>query len=118
MNLEYCEIPVTDYERASKFYTMVFKTTISHVEGFGYHYGHFNMDLGNRCSIVCGDGYVPSGTATTIYFGIKEDIQSVADRAIQNQATLVFPKTYVEQMGGYACVFTDSEGNRIGLYQR
>lgn len=47
-----------------------------------------------------------------------ESIEAATDRIKENGGTIIIPRTKIEADNrGYFATFTDSEGNRLGLYE-
>lgn len=114
----YFEIPVTDLQRAAKFYESVF--------GFEFESGvidenemaffPFDSELqGISGALVKGEIYKPTHDGVVIYFkslSIEETLSTAANFG----AKILYPKTSVGEHG-YVAEFQDSEGNRIALHQ-
>jgi predicted enzyme related to lactoylglutathione lyase len=114
------EIPVTDMDRAKKFYESVLKTKIK-VEDFGnLLMGWFRADEdrnapGATGSLVQADTYVPSHDGSMVYFGVP-DINAVTARVEAAGGKVIKNKFSIGEFG-FCGHFEDSEGNRIALHQ-
>ena len=114
--IAWVEIPSADFERAVKFYNSVFKLDLTPV------------DCGNGEKMACfptGEGAIihsryaqPSENGAIVSFTVPDSIEAAISRLEQENGKVVIPKTKIEAEGrGYFAVCTDSENNRIGLYE-
>ena len=114
--IAWVEIPSADFERAVKFYSSAFKLELTPV------------DCGNGEKMACfptGEGAVvyspyakPSENGTIVNFTVPDSIEAAISRIKQEGGKVVIPKTKIEAEGkGYFAVCTDSENNKIGLYE-
>ncbi len=112
------EIPVTDMQRAKDFYSAVMETGFedNNMDGFKMAiFDHENPAVSGM--LVEAEGYEPSKTGAVIYLNGGDDLSTPLDRAVQNGAEILVPKTAInEGECGYFAQFSDSEGNRVGLY--
>ena len=110
------EIPSADFERAVKFYGSVFQLDLT------------PMDCGNGEKMACfptGEGAIvysqhakPSENGAIVSFTVPDSIEAAILRIEQENGKVVIPKTKIEAEGrGYFAVCTDSENNKIGLYE-
>lgn len=116
------EIPVTDMDRAKKFYETVFNIEI-HVQDFNeLLMGWFPFaegKLGASGSLVKHpDLYRPSTTeGPLLYFSCK-DVQEQVDRIEAAGGKVLQPKKMISEDVGYMALFVDTEGNRLALHSR
>ena len=114
--INWVEIPSADFERAVKFYSSVFKMELTPI------------DCGSDGKMACfpsGGGSItynpfmkPSENGVLVYFTVLDSIESTISRIEQAGGKVVMPKTKIDAEGmGYFAVCTDSENNRIGLYE-
>ena len=114
--IAWVEIPSADFERAVKFYSSVFKLELTPI------------DCGNGEKMACfptGEGAVvysqhaqPSENGTIVSFTVPDSIEAAISRIEHEKGKVIIPKTKIEAEGrGYFAVCTDSESNRIGLYE-
>ncbi len=115
------EIPVTDMERAQKFYETVFKVSIK-VQNLGnLLYGWFPpKPAAESCTgaLIQYESYVPSKTDGVLIYFSSEDIDTELAIIPEAGGTVVQGKTQISPDTGYMAVFIDSEGNRIALFSR
>jgi uncharacterized protein len=112
----YFEIPVTDMDRAMRFYTAVFGYALKSQKVDGYDMAFFPRTDGKpgaSGALAKGDVYVPSKTGAILYFDVP-DIDAVMQRASAYGAKILYPKKYIGD-AGYVAEIEDSEGNRIAL---
>jgi len=114
--IAWVEIPSADFERAVKFYSSVFQLDL------------VPIDCGNGEKMACfptGEGAVvysqhakPSENGVIVSFAVPDSIEASILRIEQEKGKVVIPKTKIEAEGrGYFAVCTDSENNKIGLYE-
>ncbi len=114
----YFEIPVTDLERAIKFYSSVFECEFSrgNIHDNDMAFFSFNEDeVGITGALVKGETYKSSINGTLIYLRAT-NIEDVLQKVIKLGCPVLFPKTEVEGLG-WSAEFCDCEGNRIALFQ-
>jgi uncharacterized protein len=113
----YFEIPVTDMNRATKFYKAVFdfdfeKNMIDNNEMALFPFSEAHSGISG--ALAKGEIYKPTKMGTLIYF--KTDIDATLKKVIQNGGQILFPKTSNGDLG-FVAEFEDSEGNRIALHE-
>lgn len=113
----YFEIPVTDMDRAIKFYSAVFnfdfeKDIIDHNEMALFPFTV--ADSGISGALAKGEIYKPTIDGTLIYFR-TESIDATLKLALKNGGEILYPETSNGEYGSVA-EFKDSEGNRIALH--
>ena len=110
--IAWVEIPTENFGRAVEFYNEVLKLK--------------PMDFGSEkmaClpndegAIIFADGFKPSKQGAIVSFNAGNDLDGCLDRVEQNGGSIIRGKTKIEAEGrGYFAHFTDTEGNRVGLY--
>ena len=114
------EIPVTDFERARRFYSRIYDYDMpSHAMG-GNLMGFllFDQASGIGGAIVKGDGYVPSASGALVYLSGGKDLSAVLGRVEAAGGKVLRPKTEIAPGLGFAAEFMDVDGNRLGLHSR
>lgn len=110
------EIPTADFPRAIAFYQAILDITIEEAEMDGIKMGLFpNSGDGVFVQLINGSDYKPSSDGTVVYLNGGEDLQKVADKIEANGGKMVVPKTAIGPDMGFFAIFTDTEGNRLGL---
>lgn len=113
----YVEIPVTDLERASRFYEEVFRFSLKSTMVDGYSMALFPAATGSSGAsgaLVKGDVYIPSKSGPIVYFG-TENIDRALERVRKAGGKVLYPEKRLDGIGSVA-EFEDSEGNRIALF--
>jgi hypothetical protein len=114
------EIPATDIERASKFYSTILGIQLDVVQMPTFRTAMFPVDMQKGeigGAISQGEDLTPSATGTLVYLNAQPDLQAVLDRVEAAGGKVVRPKTKVQmEDGGYYAVIADSEGNKVGLH--
>ncbi|MCU0370010.1 MAG: VOC family protein [Bacteroidales bacterium] len=117
------EIPVTDMERAIRFYETVFEFKLSRNQMGPLDMAWFpwvEESTGSGGSLVCHpDYYKPSSDGVLIYLtAFSGDIDHELSRVNEAGGKVVQQKTLIAEGYGYMAVFIDSEGNRVALHSR
>jgi predicted enzyme related to lactoylglutathione lyase len=112
------EIPVTDFDRARKFYSRIFDYDMPHQEMAGALMGFlpFEMGKGVGGAIILAESMQPSPDGPRIYLNGGDDLQPILDRVEAAGGQVDVPKTRISDDIGYFAVFKDSEGNRLALH--
>lgn len=109
------EIPATDFDRAVRFYETILETKIS-----AYDFGKEKMGFfaNNAGAISWADGFKPSKDGVLVHLSCNDITQTLA--CIETQGgQIITPKTKIEaDNAGYFALFSDSEGNRVGLWSK
>jgi len=113
----YFEIPVTDIDRAIKFYQAVFdvnfnKEIIDNNEMALFPFE--NQSTGISGALAKGEIYKPTKDGVVIYFK-TDNIDETLERSTSNGGQILYPKT--DNGIGFVAEFEDTEGNRIALFQ-
>jgi len=112
--ISWFEIPATDFYRAVEFYKKILVTDLEPLD-----FGEEKMACfpGDEGAISFSPGFNPSKDGPIISFNAGEDIDGMIARIESNGGNIVRPKTKIEAEGrGYFALFTDTEGNRLGIY--
>lgn len=114
----YFEIPVTDMERAKKFYESVFSITLQRDTIDGNEMCLFPLEndaSGISGALARGSAYEPSKEGVIIYLA-TDDIRETLRKVLLSGGRELYPVTDNGDLGLVA-EFEDSEGNRIALHQ-
>lgn len=116
-SINWFEIPVTDFERARKFYSELFGKDL-HTEKMGeYNMGFFSGEQGDVCgAIVHGEGYEPCDKGTLVYLNGGEDLSGMLSKAESAGGKVVVPKTQIKPEIGFFAIFKDTEGNKVAVH--
>jgi len=115
----YFEIPVTDMERAIRFYKAVFgfefiTENIDNIEMALFPFNEANYGITG--ALAKGEIYKPSKEGALIYFN-TDSIDDVLLNINESNGKTLYPKTSVGEYG-FVAEFEDSEGNRIALTEK
>jgi uncharacterized protein len=116
--VRYVEIPVSDIDRAQRFYEAVFAYALERQTLDGYEMALFPYDPaapGATAALAQGDVYVPAKTGPIVYLAV-DDIDTVLARAQAQGAQTLYEKKAAGDWGWVAEI-EDSEGNRIALHE-
>lgn len=110
------EIPAADLGRAVRFYQAILNIDIETVKMPGMEMGVFPYEEQMVTGIiVMGEGYRPSADGVTIYLNGGDNLQNILDKVEKNGGKILVPKTAHADESGFFALFTDTEGNKIGL---
>lgn len=115
------EIPVTDMDRAKKFYDTVFDIEISIHNLDGLKMGWFPVapdKKGITGSLVEHESYVPSATDGAVLYFTSANVANELDRVIAAGGKILQNKKPIGEGHGFMAVFLDCEGNRIALHSQ
>jgi uncharacterized protein len=113
----WADIPVTDLERARKFYGAVLQAEIETMPGMESvallpgEPGDVSADL------ALTENMKPGTDGTTIYLNSRGDPEGMLERAAAAGGKVLMPVTDMGEMIGFIGFFLDSEGNRIGVHK-
>lgn len=107
------EIPTTDVKKSGEFYKKLFSWKIDY--GWGKDYAMFNTEEG----VLSGGGLDSSeemrSLGNIIIYIQVDDINAMLEKAVKLGAKKVKEKTEIPNVGWYG-LFTDLDGNTIGLF--
>jgi uncharacterized protein len=115
------EIPVSDMDRAIRFYEAVFKIKFTRQQMGPEDMAFFpwvENTIGSGGSLVHHpDHYEPSANGVLIYFtAFSGDVSVEIERVESAGGKVLSPKKLIAPEVGYMALFLDSEGNRIALH--
>jgi len=124
----WADIPVTDRDRAMKFYGAVLQREFKKAEGMDGVAMEAPPDQPDapdttqRSFPVSFDlavmaDHKPSTDGCTIYLNSYGDAEGMLQRAADAGGQILMPITYMGDMIGSIGFFMDSEGNRIGVHK-
>jgi len=115
--ISFFEIPAADFGRAVKFYETVLSVELSVMECETEKMAFFPEEEGlSPGSISYAENFKPSGGGVLISLNI-ENMENAILQIERSGGKIEIPKTKIlADNRGYFSVFTDSEGNKIGLY--
>ena len=119
--IHWFEIPVTDINRAQKFYSTVLDVEIpimDMTEQMGSMLGSFpsDGDVGGMLVQNSQYGYEPSKIGTLVYLSLGDADLNVALGKVEGAGGKVtLPKTSMGE-NGFTAWIEDTEGNKVGLF--
>ena len=118
--INWFEIPVTDFERAKKFYSVLLGEQVVDppIPDDKMKYGILPYDMGGTAvggAIVQMEGFVPSTEGSTVYLNGGEDLKIPLSRIEMAGGTVIMPKTSIGE-NGFMALFMDTEGNKVALH--
>ena len=118
-SFNWVEIPVTDFERAKKFYSTILEFEMSDRMMGDLRMGFFPMEQGyNGGAIVYGEGYTPAPQAhgPRVYLNAGEDLSMVLNRVKDAGGKVLMDKLEIGEGNGFMAMFRDTEGNELLLH--
>lgn len=114
--LTWFEIPVTDMDRAVRFYNEVFGWELEITEADPFQFAFFDFpEYRTGGSLSYGASYEPSPDGPVVYLYAGKDLSAPLSRVEAAGGKVVMPKRPVGEHG-YTAWFLDTEGNRIGMH--
>lgn len=112
------ELAADDLDRAERFYADLFGWSFNRWEGpDGFVYVMVNTGPEEQTGINGGlVQRAEAGAGTTIMLELVESIDDYTGKIEEAGGTITVPKFPVPGVG-YGAYFTDTEGNRLGLFQ-
>jgi predicted enzyme related to lactoylglutathione lyase len=115
--INWFEIPVTNIERASKFYSEVLGGELSQMEMMGTKMAFLPMEGDGVGGSLCqGDGYKPTTDGAKIYLNGGEDLNVPLAKVEKAGGKIVMPKTKINDEIGFMAFFVDPEGNNMAFH--
>ncbi len=115
--ISWFEIPVSSMDRAIAFYNTVLGLQLQKGDINGMPYTMFSNDMsGVSGALAQGQGFEPSTSGTSVYFDGGNDLAEPLSRVEGAGGRVMVPKTPIGEGMGYFAIFTDSEGNKVGLF--
>ena len=120
--INWFDIPVSNLERATKFYSAILGAKFELTEALGIRMALFPTDGGEGMvvggSLVQGDGFVPTAQGARVYLNAGDDLNTVLRRVEAAGGKVVQAKTGIGEKSemGYFAYFLDTEGNKVGLH--
>ncbi|MCL6099656.1 MAG: VOC family protein [Bacteroidetes bacterium] len=115
--LNWFEIPVTDMDRAVKFYSQVLGKEFTRMDMLGVNMAFFPMEgQGVGGSLCKGEWYKPTQDGAVVYLNGGEDLAVPLSKVETAGGKVIMPKKYIADDIGYMALFIDSEGNRVAFH--
>ncbi len=115
--LNWFEIAVADMPRAKKFYETILGTTLQESAMEGAQMAMFPADWekGVGGSLTLMEGMAPGPGGTLVYLNVDGELDAVIARIEPAGGKVCRPKFAIGQHG-FIAIFSDSEGNVVGLH--
>jgi predicted enzyme related to lactoylglutathione lyase len=115
--LNWFEIPVTEVDRAKKFYEAIFDITMQSIDMMGMQMAMFpSQSPKSGGALVKSPNHVPSTTGSIIYLNGNPNLQNVLDKVEAAGGKVTMPKMLIDEQTGHMAFFIDTEGNLVGLH--
>jgi predicted enzyme related to lactoylglutathione lyase len=120
--LNWFEIPVSDFDRAKKFYETIFDYQMPEIQMGPNRMGFFLYDQpGGKVggAIVHNpDFYTPAANGTLAYLNCQPDLQVQLDKVVDAGGSVQQSKMEIApgQNLGFIAIILDCEGNRVALH--
>jgi uncharacterized protein len=115
------DIPVSDLDRAVKFYSAVLGQEVRKMSESGFEYGLLPHAEQNASGCLCvssdtvGDKNQPSQNGPLVYLSVEGRLGDAVKAAKANGGKVLSEKQQIGQHG-FRVVIIDSEGNRLALH--
>lgn len=119
--ITWVEIPVTDFERAKKFYSAIYDYDMPEMMMGPNRMGFLLYDQqagGIGAAIVQGEGYVPTPNGAKVYLNGGSDLNTVMNRVESAGGKVLMTKMLISPDLGSFGIFEDTEGNHISLHSK
>jgi uncharacterized protein len=115
--INWFEIPVSDIDRASRFYSSILGGELQYMEMMGIKMAFLPMNGQGVGGALCqGEGYKPTADGAKIYLNGGDDLNIVLSRVDKAGGKVVMPKTKINDEIGYMAFFVDTEGNNLAFH--
>lgn len=112
--IAWVEIPSTDFMRAVTFYGILFGVELEPLDFGTEKMACLPCDAG---AVIWAKGYEPSSHGVVVSINVGEELDAVIERVKLAGGKILVPRTKIEAPGrDFFATFTDTEGNRLGLY--
>src|SRR5688572_21017123 len=119
--IAWVEIPVSDFDRAKKFYSAIYDFEMPDTQMGPQRMGFLLYDQENQGiggAIVKGEGYTPGKNGPKVYLNGGNDLNTVLNRVEKAGGKVIMPKTNITPELGNFAIFEDTEGNFISLHSQ
>ena len=113
--LTWFDIPVTDLERAARFYGAILGVTLERYSAPRIEGALFPAP-GLSGTLLRGEGFTPSHQGSVVYLNGGADLNAVLERVTAAGGRVLLEKAEIGGGRGFFAYFEDTEGNRVGLH--
>jgi predicted enzyme related to lactoylglutathione lyase len=120
-SIVWAEIPVSDFDRAKKFYSNLLQEDLFEQQMGPYRMGFLPMEqneMGVGGAIVQGENYIPSRDGAKVYLNGGDDLTEILNRVENAGGKIIVEKTEIAPDIGYFAMFEDTEGNVVALHSK
>jgi uncharacterized protein len=117
--LNWFEIPAKDAAKAMNFYETILDIKMFPMEMMNMKMVMFPADGSNGTvggALVQSKMHTPSATGSIIYLNANPDLKLITDRIEKTEGKILLPKTLISKENGYMALFSDIDGNTVGLH--
>lgn len=120
--INWFEIPVSDFDRAKKFYETLFgyEMPVNQVGPAKMGFFLYDYKAGKIGGAIVHHPELlqPSNTGTLVYLNCQPDLQFILNKVTEGGGKILVEKTIIstEQSLGYWALVNDTEGNNVGLH--
>ncbi|MDP6685174.1 MAG: VOC family protein [Candidatus Marinimicrobia bacterium] len=115
MDIVWFEIPVRNLEKSIEFYESVLKLKLEPMSVGNEKMGVFPFKT-LRGALIEEQNVTPSQSSTIVYFDGGSDLNFYLERAEQFGGKILQHKTKIPDEKGYYGIFSDLDGNAVGLH--
>lgn len=120
-SLNWFEIPVTDIDRAQKFYEAVFDIKMERNDMEQMQMAFFPFEPGNgkaTGAIIQSQMHIPSEEGAIIYLNANPNLDVALGKVEAAGGTILIPKTQITEEYGYMAFYSDTEGNKMAMHSQ
>ena len=120
-SINWFEIPITDMNRAKKFYETVFGITMELQDMMKMQMAMFPSEMGSgktSGSLCKSEYHKSSAEGVVIYLNANPDLQTALDKIENAGGKIIMPKTQITPEIGFMAFFKDTEGNHLALHSQ
>lgn len=116
--INWFEIPVSDFERAKRFYSAIYAYEMPEMMIQSTKMGILphEQEGGVGGAICYGEGYEPTSKGARIYLNGGKDLNTVLGRVEAAGGQVIMGKTKINDEVGYFAIFIDTEGNQLSVH--
>lgn len=113
--INWFDIPVSDLDRAARFYGDILGGVTLERYRTPQIAGALFPEGGVTGTLLQGEGFVPGHQGSVVYLNGGDDLNGILGRVAGAGGRVLLPKTEIGGGRGYFAYFEDTEGNRVGL---
>jgi predicted enzyme related to lactoylglutathione lyase len=119
--IDWFQIPVTDFERAVKFYSTILSVEFTRTEAMGSKIAIFPHDREAGAvggALYCGQGFTPAAGGVNILLNAGDDLHEALSKVVEVGGRVEIPQTPINNGNGLIAFIQDTEGNCMGLHSK